>query len=81
MACHSPSQELLGEAALAEVQRAKLAGLFSSICASNEFYRRKFADVAPEGLRGDLAALPFTTRAELEQDQADAPPKWKENPY
>jgi phenylacetate-CoA ligase len=80
------SPDLLDPDALRALQHRKLVDLLALVRASNPFYQRKLVDVpvaAPaEGsasastarLSGLLAGLPFTTRAELQQDQADHPP-------
>jgi phenylacetate-CoA ligase len=69
-------------------QHRKLVDLLALVRQSNPFYQRKLAGVAGSALLDTagasasaaaalpalLAALPFTTRAELQRDQADHPP-------
>lgn len=59
---------------VAELQRGKLSDLLGAVGKSNPFYQRKLGHVGaqPESIR--LESLPFTTRAEIQQDQADYPP-------
>ncbi|HEX8915951.1 MAG TPA: AMP-binding protein [Humisphaera sp.] len=62
--------------AIRRYHRGRIGDLLSAVAASNPFYRRKWADldVPAAAAAGDLSPLPFTTRAELQQDQADHPP-------
>ena len=64
--------------ALARQQAARLARLLGDIHGRNGFYTRKLTaagiDPARLVLPRDLATLPFTTKAELVADQAQAPP-------
>lgn len=55
-------------------QRERLGALLAELRATNAFYRRKLEGVWFDPLRDDLAALPFTTRQEIEQDQLAHPP-------
>ena len=66
--------EALGPQALARLQRDKLAAVLRDVLATNAFYRRKFEGVGFDPRRDPLHALPLTTRAEVEQAQAEAPP-------
>src|SRR3954469_9757649 len=63
---------------LARMQGERLAALLAEILPRNRFYARKFAQagLTAGDVRSpaDLAALPFTTKAELLQDQAEHPP-------
>jgi phenylacetate-CoA ligase len=63
---------------LNRLQGERLAALLAEILPGNAFYARKFADLGlPPGALGpapDLARLPFTTKAELLDDQARHPP-------
>ena len=74
----APEAERQPRAALAAYQGERLARLLRDIHGRNRFYTRKLDDagVDPEHLvfPRDLAALPFTTKAELVADQAQAPP-------
>ena len=73
-----PDIERQPREALAQHQAARLTRLLSHIHGRNRFYTRKLtgAGIDPAGivLPRDLAALPFTTKAELVADQAQAPP-------
>jgi phenylacetate-CoA ligase len=73
MPYHLPEEESLDRSALERLQREKLAKLFEVILRSNPFYRRKLASLRFDPLGDPLARLPFTTRAEIEQDQIDHP--------
>ena len=66
--------ELAGPEEIRSLQRARLGALLTAVTASNPFYRRKLAGISFDPVRHDLAVLPFTTRNELQQDQADHPP-------
>ncbi|QOV92455.1 AMP-binding protein [Humisphaera borealis] len=55
-------------------QRQSLRYLLDSVRGSNAFYRRKLDGIDFEPDAGDLALLPFTTRAELQKDQEAHPP-------
>ncbi len=61
---------------LAEHQLARLRAGFREVLATNAFQRRKLAGVAPDDIRSleDVSRLPFTTKAELAEDQAARPP-------
>ncbi len=67
------SQPLPDTAPRAEIvrhQSERLAALLGTILPHNRFYTRKLADVAGD----DWEAIPFTTKAELLDDQAQHPP-------
>jgi len=73
-----PSEERLEREALASLQGRKLGELLVQIQGRNPFYTHK---LEAAGLRAgelrfprDLAELPFTTKAELTNDQAANPP-------
>jgi phenylacetate-CoA ligase len=57
-------------------QLRRLRRMLEQILPSNEFYRRKFADLDVMRLNSleQLETLPFTTKAELVADQSDHPP-------
>jgi phenylacetate-CoA ligase len=57
--------------ALSDHQRQRLQALLKEILPRNAFYARKFVGAAATD---PLAALPFTTKAELLADQAEHPP-------
>jgi phenylacetate-CoA ligase len=56
---------------LDRLQAHSLSSLLADILPHNRFYARKFAGLA---FPADLARLPFTTKAELLQSQAEHPP-------
>lgn len=59
---------------LSPLQREKLGALLAAIRGSNAFYSRRLDGVAFDARRDPIDALPFTTRAEIERDQAEHPP-------
>ena len=73
-----PGDECQPRAALEAQQGKRLAALLRNLRGRNAFYDRKFAaaglDATGLTFPDDLAALPFTTKAELAADQAAAPP-------
>lgn len=69
-----PAEETLDSTALRELQRQKLAALLEQARAGNSFYRSKLAKVSFDPISDPLSKLPFTVRAELEQDQLEHPP-------
>ena len=65
--------------ALERAQLERLRGLMGEVRASNTFYRRKLSGAGGEGtpaasLDAVLSGLPFTTKAELQEDQERHPP-------
>lgn len=72
------SEESLDRQILADLQGRRLGQLLSDVYGRNQFYTRKLDDagVRLDALRlpGDLASLPFTTKAELVADQEAHPP-------
>src|SRR3954467_1965082 len=66
--------EFLPPDALARLQRQRLGRLLERVRATNAFYQGKLASIAFNADRDPLSVLPFTTRAELQQDQNDHPP-------
>jgi phenylacetate-CoA ligase len=68
-----PEEEGLDSQALSALQRRKLSAMLREVMAGNAFYRNKYAGVAFDPERDPLDTLPFTTRAELEQDQIAHP--------
>jgi len=61
--------------ALTTLQLGKLRAGLAEILPQNHFYARKFGRQPPHvGALADLASLPFTTKQELLDDQANAPP-------
>jgi len=69
-----PEEESLDAAALRALQRRKLSAMLREVLAQNRFYRQKFSNIQFDPLNDQLEKLPFTTRAELEQDQLAHPP-------
>ena len=73
-----PDVERQPREALSAHQASRLTRLLGDIHGRNRFYTRKLtgAGIDPAGLAlpRDLAALPFTTKAELAADQAETPP-------
>ncbi len=74
-----PTLETMGREDLVAYQWQRLAPMLSRIRTTNPFYRRKWEAVWGGALGGDEAwdlfrRLPFTTKAELVQDQETAPP-------
>jgi phenylacetate-CoA ligase len=71
-------REDIGRAELTDWQTQRLANLLREILPANRFYARKFReagiDLASLTLPADLTRLPFTTKAELLEDQARHPP-------
>jgi phenylacetate-CoA ligase len=59
---------------LRERQLARLNALLSAILPGNAFYARKYGALASPLSWEEFYALPFTTKAELVEDQAGAPP-------
>lgn len=74
MAYHVCQEETLDREGLCRLQRDKLRRLLEAVRATNAFYRRRLADVSFDPATDPLTRLPFTTRADLEQDQHDHPP-------
>jgi phenylacetate-CoA ligase len=72
-----PQIETASRDALTHLQTARLRDQVDHAYRNSPFYRRKLdaAGVKPEQIRtlADLARLPFTTKDELKQDQADHP--------
>src|SRR4029453_11097652 len=60
--------------ALAALQRRKLAAMLREVMGTNGFYRRKLAGIGFDPISDPIEKLPFTTREEIEVDQAQHPP-------
>jgi phenylacetate-CoA ligase len=73
-AYYCPDEETLEPAALAALQRRKLSAMLRDVLATNEFYRRKLASIEFDAATDPIDKLPFTTRVQLERDQAENPP-------
>lgn len=67
-------EETLDATALRQLQRRKLSAMLAEVLQRNAFYRSKLSAVSFDPLADPLERLPFTTRAELERDQAGYPP-------
>lgn len=68
-----------GRSLLVRAQAEKLLSLLRAVVVSNPFYRGKLSGLDHGGVPGEaleriLDRLPFTTKEELLEDQADAPP-------
>lgn len=74
LAYYCPDEETLDPRALEALQRRKLAVMLREVTATNAFYRRKLAGIVFDPVSDRMEKLPFTTRAELETDQAESPP-------
>src|SRR5438874_10604867 len=70
---HIPDEENLDPTGLRALQPAKLDALLREVLPHNRFYQSKYSElkIIPES---PLEALPFLTRAQIEQDQAEHPP-------
>jgi phenylacetate-CoA ligase len=71
---NSLDEEHLDRAGIRQLQTRKLAAMLYVVRSSNPFYQLKLAGHSFDPANGRLDDLPFTTRAELEQDQAAHPP-------
>ena len=58
----------------AELQQRRFSDLLAAVGESNSFYQRKLGEIGAETESIRLESLPFTTRAEIQQDQIDHPP-------
>jgi phenylacetate-CoA ligase len=65
-------EQWLDQPALAALQRRKLRAMLREVRETNPFYRNKLQSVAPDC--DAIESLPFTARAEIEQDHAAHPP-------
>ncbi len=74
MAYHIPEEEALDRDALQGLQRRKLAAMLDAIVPANAFYRRRLDGLSLDAARDSLTGLPFTTREEIQADQAAHPP-------
>src|SRR4051812_4599085 len=70
----NPREDTLEPAALAALQRKKLAAMLQAVMKSNEFYQAKLQSLQFDAIHDPLERLPFTTRKEIEADQAGRPP-------
>ncbi len=74
MAYQVANEETLDREGIAALQRCKLGDMLREVRAANPFYQRKLAGVSFDAAKDPLERLPFTTRAEVQQDQLDHPP-------
>lgn len=74
MAYFAPDEETLDRESLTALQRRKFAAMLAEVLATNAFFRKKFAGRSIEDITVGFASLPFTSRAEIQQDQRDHPP-------
>ena len=76
--CYNPKIETCSIDDLKETQEQKLKHEVAYLCENSAFYRKKFeaAGLKPSHIKGinDLSLIPFTTKDELRQSQADHPP-------
>lgn len=71
----SPEFETAAPGALAPLEEERLRAQLAWVLERSPFYREKLRGVDPRGVRlGDLAALPFTTKAEIRATQQQYPP-------
>jgi phenylacetate-CoA ligase len=71
VAYYCPEEETLEPAQLAALQRRKLTSMLREVTATNAFYRAKLAGIDFDPISDPMEKLPFTSRAELERDQAE----------
>ena len=74
MAFFMREEETLDRQGLAALQRGKLAAMLKAVLKANAFYRSKLDGLSFDPERDPITDLPFTTRSEIQQDQADHPP-------
>lgn len=71
-------EDRFDRAALQQLQTEKLRAMLSKIVPANKFYARKWADAGVDvnliSEPADVSRLPFTTKSEIQADQADHPP-------
>ncbi len=74
MALFIPDEEILEREPLEQLQRRKLANLLAEVLRGNQFYREKYKSLAFDPATDGFDSLPFTTRSEIQEDQANNPP-------
>ncbi len=74
MTLYFSDEEKLDRDGLIALQRRKLKAMLREVLASNSFYQKKFAGITFDAETDSLDQLPFTTRAEIEEDQQKRPP-------
>ncbi|MCG8407463.1 MAG: AMP-binding protein [Phycisphaerales bacterium] len=73
MAFHIQEEETLDRNRLSELQNRKFAAMLEHVLRTNAFYQRKLNAESTNAVF-DFHQLPFTTRREIQQDQAGHPP-------
>ena len=74
MPYHDANIETLPPDELAKLQHARWRALLDAVIPGNRFYQAKLQVAGVDAATAELTDLPFTTRAELQQDQAAHPP-------
>lgn len=74
MAFFIADEETLDQSGIAALQSRRLSELHREGLASNSFYQRKLQQAGCNLERDGLQAMPFTSRPEIEHDQAEHPP-------
>ncbi len=74
MSFHVPGEESLNPAEIKSLQEAKLKQLLSQTLKTNAFYKKNYQSLDLDADATLLHELPFTTRSELQEDQATTPP-------
>jgi phenylacetate-CoA ligase len=69
-----PATETLDRPSLRELQLRRVQALFDEILPRNTFYARKFGSRRQVTTWDEFAELPFTSKSEIADDQADKPP-------
>jgi len=74
MPYHDANIETLPPDELMALQRTRLRAMLDAVIPANRFYQAKLQAAGVDAVTAELTDLPFTTRAELQQDQAAHPP-------
>jgi phenylacetate-CoA ligase len=74
MAYAFSEEESLERSKLESLQRQKLEAMLRLVMATNAFYGGKFRGLSFDAATDPLEKLPFTTRGDIERDQAAHPP-------
>lgn len=72
----NPTLQTASRERIAQHQLHRLRTGITGVLAQNPFYQRKFSGLDPHDLKSldDIRRLPFTTKAELAEDQREHPP-------
>src|SRR5947208_12974653 len=70
---HIPDEETLDPTGLRALQHAKLDALLREVLPHNRFYQQKYSGLKITA-ESPIESLPFLTRAQIEEDQAEHPP-------